>query len=298
VHGTYQQNERMDWMATSFMLRGGLSVVAVAVLLTTTHSIEWAAAGLIIANAGVLLLFDWRPKWLFRPILSGQARLRHGSFRDATRGLAIIGLPLGLAQMLNSFSVNIPRYVLERHEGEASLGIFAAIMYLLVAGRTVMAALAQSCVARLARFYANGNRKDFRSLLLRQLALAVVFGALGIVFAVTVGRPFLRVVYGPEYAEYTSVLLLAMFTSALNHLADVTGTALTAVRSLLVQPLVLGICVIIGIAASTLLIPRYGIVGAAWAVLLIGAFQLAFYVCALCLVFYRQQLRVVTPDLP
>jgi O-antigen/teichoic acid export membrane protein len=200
--------------------------------------------------------------------------------------------------MLNSFSVNIPRYVLERHEGEASLGIFAAIMYLLVAGRTVMAALAQSCVARLARFYANGNRKDFRSLLLRQLALAVVFGALGIVFAVTVGRPFLRVVYGPEYAEYTSVLLLAMFTSALNHLADVTGTALTAVRSLLVQPLVLGICVIIGIAASTLLIPRYGIVGAAWAVLLIGAFQLAFYVCALCLVFYRQQLRVVTPDLP
>ena len=220
MYGKYQQSERMDWIAISMMLRGVASVVAVAVLLRVTHRIEFGAAGLIIANAGVLALYDWRaPAWLFR---SNRTEVGHvgataageprSSFRSATYCLAILGLPLGLAQMLNSVSVNIPRYLLERHAGEASLGIFAAIMYLLVAGRTMIGALAQACVVRLARFYANGDGRAFRSLLFKQLGLAVGVGAAGILFSISVGSPFLRLVYRPEYAGHTTVLLLAIGT--------------------------------------------------------------------------------------
>src|SRR5207248_261469 len=161
-----------------------------------------------------LLLYDWRPGWLFRPETadlthdSTRVRARQSSFAATVRGLAVAGLPLGLAQMLNSLSVNVPRYFLDRHAGEASLGIFAAIMYLLVVGRIVMAALAQSCLARLARFYADGDRKAFQALIFKQIGLALGFGAAGIIFSVLCGGTFLRLAYGREYAHYTGVLLL------------------------------------------------------------------------------------------
>ena len=302
MYGKYQQCERMDWIAISMMLRGIFSVIAVAVLLHATHLIEWGAAGLIIANAVVLALYDWRqPAWLFHsvktddlhahPLTSSSARVPHSSLRITTRNttycLAMLGLPLGLAQMLNSFSVNIPRYLLDRHAGEASLGIFAAIMYLIVAGRTVIGALAQSCVVRLARFYANGDGHAFKSLLFKQLVLALGLGAAGIIFSVIWGAPFLRLIYRPEYADHTAVLFLAMATAAINYLAEFTGTALIAARWIRVQPLILGMCVVVAWMSCALLIPQYGILGACWGALLTGAFQLGFYVCALAYAFYR-----------
>jgi O-antigen/teichoic acid export membrane protein len=295
MYGKYQQHERMDWIAVSMMLRGVSSVIAVAILLYSTHSIAWGAAGLIIANAAVLALYDWRnPGWLFRSVQTDTTHslaqtpdlpARHSVLHNMSR-LAMLGLPLGLAQMLNSFSVNIPRYFLERHAGEASLGIFAAIMYLLVAGRTVTAALAQSCVARLARLYASGDGHAFRLLLLKQLVLAVGFGAAGIVFSLIAGGSFLRLIYRPEYAEYTTVLLLAMIIAAINHLAEFTGTALTAMRALKIQPFILGTCVIVGFISCALLVPRYGIIGASWSLLLIAACQLSLYIFALAYILY------------
>jgi O-antigen/teichoic acid export membrane protein len=290
VYGQYQQHERMDWMATSFMLRGVLSVLGLGVLLYTTRSIAWGASGLVFANAGVLALYDLRRRSLFSETAVAVNDRSPSSGSTAFR-LMMLGLPLGLAHMLNSFSIAVPRYYLARYAGETSLGIFAAISYLLVAGRTVIAAAAQSCVARLARLYADGELRAFRSLLFRQILLAVAFGAAGIVFSIFWGAPFLRVIYRPEYAEYTGILLLAMVTSALNHVAEFTGTGLTAVRSIRVQPLILGSCVLVGWVSSAFLIPRYGIVGAAWSVLLIGACQLLLCVCVLTYVVYRNHMH-------
>jgi O-antigen/teichoic acid export membrane protein len=285
VYGRYQQHERVDWMATSMMVRGVLSVVAVAVLLTATHTIVWGAAGLIVANAAVLVLYDWRPQWLFRSdeaSSSSAGAPAESGFRTGTgRRLLMLGLPLGLAQMLNSFSIGIPRYFLERYAGEASLGIFAAIMYLIVASRTVIVAVALSCVARLAKYFAYGDRKAFNSLLQKQLLLGLAFGVAGIAFSLIWGPEFLRLVYKPEYADHHGVLLLAMLIAFIGHPTEFAVTALTAVRSIKVQPFILGVCVAVGWAGSAVLIPRYGIMGASWVVLLITATQFLLYVSAL-----------------
>jgi O-antigen/teichoic acid export membrane protein len=299
LYGKYQQHERMDWIAISLMLRGVLAVIAVAALLYATHSIQWGAAGLIIANVCVLAGYDWRrPAWLSRSakadgqhapgVKSIPANAPHPNIRATTMyRLAMLGLPLGLAQMLNSFSVNIPRYFLERHSGEAALGIFAAIMYLLVAGRTMIAALAQSCVPRLAKLYVRGDRQAFKSLLFKQLVFALALGAAGILFSLIWGAPFLQLIYRPEYGEYAVVLLLAMVTAAVNHLAEFTGTALTAARSIRIQPFILGTCAAVGWLSSSLLVPHYGIAGASWGILLIGICQLCLYICALVYVLGR-----------
>ena len=53
-------------------------------------------------------------------------------------------LPLTLAGLLISLNTNLPRYFIEIHLGEASLGIFSAMAYLIVAGGMLITSLGQA----------------------------------------------------------------------------------------------------------------------------------------------------------
>lgn len=278
VYGRYQRHDRMDRTATSMVLRGILAVGLVTPMVVWTRSIVWCGAALVAANVLVLALYDLRharlgPRFMqTHPNLGTQGRLC---------ALAMIAIPLGLAQMLNSVASNIPRYFLESYAGAASLGVFAAIMYLVLVGRTVIGAVAQSCVARLARLHVARDRAGFRSLLLKQLAFGLLLGVGGIIFSLLWGGPFLRVVYRTNYAQHTDIFVLAMVLAAVNYLAEFTGTALTAVRQISVQPFILATCAVASGVLCFALVPRYGLAGASWAALLTGVLQLLIYVVAL-----------------
>jgi O-antigen/teichoic acid export membrane protein len=281
-YGLYQQRESMRCMAISMVLRGLMSVTAVATLTLATHSIEWAAAGLVISTAAVLLLHDARQ---LRALLSSNGcdalRLMPEFNPRTLYGLAWLAFPLGVAQALNSIAITIPRYVLERYAGPASLGIFAAVMYVVIAGRTFIGAISQACIARLSQLYASRDRAGFRSLWLRQVLIAVCFGAAGLLVSVFCGGPLLSFVYRPEYAEHSQILVLAMVVGFINYLAEFASAALTAIRYIKIQPALLAACAITSSIASATLIPRFGLSGAACAVLITGAVQLALYITAL-----------------
>ena len=101
--------------------------------------------------------------------------------------------------------------------------------------------MAQSCLARLAKLYAMNDGHAFKTLLFKQIGIALAFGIAGILFSLLWGGPFLGMGVCPEYGEYTSVFLIVMVSAALNHLADFTGNALTATRSIKIQPLFWGV---------------------------------------------------------
>jgi O-antigen/teichoic acid export membrane protein len=110
----------------------------------------------------------------------------------------------------------------------------------------------------------------------------------GILAGLAFGADFLRVVYRPEYAQYSSILVLAMVAATINYLAEFTGSALAAIRAFRVQPVVVTVCTILGWMLCVAAIPRHGIVGAAWAVVLIGSCQLMLYGTALTYILLRR----------
>ena len=277
-YGQYQRIDRMDRTAKSMILRGTVSLVVAGVLLSARRSIAWAAAGLLVANVVGLLVHDYRPQI---------SRLRSGSrvfaWREVGRmfgrprrnELFVQAFPLGVAAMLSSLTSSIPRYFIDHYSGAALLGIFSAVMYLLIAGRTLVTALAQSCVAQLSRFYIERNGPSFRRLLCRQMLVGLLLGAAGVLCSLVAGKFLLRVLYRPEYADYSNVLLLVMFAAALNYLAEFSNGGLLAVRAIKVQPVILALCAALILFLSFALVPRFGIVGGAWAVVITSAFQLA-----------------------
>ncbi len=217
----------------------------------------------------VFLFYDmhsvpWLQKRIHEPI-----NLQINWDGTTQRRLIRLAFPLGLTAMLASLNTNIPRYLLENYFGEGTLGLFTAMAYLLVAGNAVVGALGQSASPRLAKYFAS-NRKAFQQLLIKLLAIALVLGIAGILLAFFAGSELLTLLYSLEYAQNLDVFLWLCLAATVSYMASFLGYGMTAARSFRVQPFIFLFVSIVTLLSGLYLIPRYGLLGASW-VLLIAA---------------------------
>ncbi len=267
VFGLLQKHERMDRIAISMSLKGPLSLLTLGILLWVTGNVLIGAVGMATIWLVMLLLYDLRnARYLSdtNPIFSGST-LWH---------LTKLALPLGIVMMLVSLSSNVPRYFIERLEGEQQLGYFAAMAYLMVVGNTVVGALGQSASPRLAKHYASSDRRSFQRLLIKIVGVGTVLGVAGVSIALLFGSQILAVLYEPDYAAYAKVFAWLMFAAALSYVASFLGYSMTAARYFRVQLPLFAVVVITLTAACAILIPINGIVGAAQAMVISTAVQL------------------------
>jgi O-antigen/teichoic acid export membrane protein len=178
--------------------------------------------------------------------------------------------PLGMVMMFFWLHMNIPRYYLESYRGETELGVFTALAYLTVAGNVVMQALGQAVSSRLARHHAAGGVGAFRKLLFRLLGIGFIGGVVGLLLVAVAGAPLLRLLYGPEYAEHLGLLGLLMTAAAISYLNSFLGDALTAARVFRTQVPLCILVTLVTLAACWLWVPRYGMQGAAGALIAAG----------------------------
>ena len=281
-YGLLQQREDMAGVAISMTLRGILSVAALSIGVSLTHSLVWGSAGLLVVSAAVLFGYDI-PKTLAdrKTRLSSVIRESVAYFRSLppNRGdlrlwkLALTGLPMGLVLMVVSLNLNIPRYFIQRHLGMAELGIFSAIATLLAAGSVVTNAVGQAAAPRLAKYFLAGNKRGFGILLTAIVASSLGLGVLGFVGALFFGRQAMAIIYRPEYSTRQDVLVWLMGASGFFYLGSTLGYAVTAVRCFAPQlPLFIAAAVTTAIGCFAL-VPRFGLRGAAIAILISGVVQ-------------------------
>ena len=177
--------------------------------------------------------------------------------------IAWMALPMGVVMLLIQLRQTIPRTALEYHFGEDELGIFAALSYLVIAGLTVANALGQSSLARLSRYYASGNLRAFRRTVLKLVTLGIGSGFAGVVAAAVVGRPMLTLLYSEEYAVHNQLFILIIAVGGIQFVVTLLGAPATAMRAFRGQLVIFLINVLIILALAFVLIPRYGMTGAA-----------------------------------
>jgi O-antigen/teichoic acid export membrane protein len=270
LHGLMQRHERMDLLAGSIVLRGALSLGALAAGLLLTGSLVWALLLLSAAWILVLLAYDVPRS---RRVLAGALRPRwhRGDLGRLTR----LSLPLGITAMLISLTATIPRYFVERYRGEDELGIFVAMVSLIVVGGTAVNAIGQSVSPRLAGAYAAGEHTRAARLLVGLVTVGLLLGGAGAVVALAWGGEILAWLYRAEYARHAEVLVWIMAAAAASYGASFLGHAMTAARLLRVQmPLFAGVAAV-ALVASAVLVPGGGLRGAAQAILATSVVQLA-----------------------
>jgi O-antigen/teichoic acid export membrane protein len=294
-YGLLQQHERMDRIAVSLMIKGPLSLLLLTLGIYFTGKLWWGIVGLIAAWLFVLIISDVR---------SGVLLLRHlrATQRDSQTtvlpyamspkwqpkvllSLISLALPMGVVMLFVSLNVNIPRYFLEQRLGMEDLGIFAAISYLMVAGKLVVSSLAMSADARLAKYYASGHLSAFRNLLLKLLGIGGILGGAGVLMALFAGREILSILYKPEYGQRNDIFILVMVAALIDYLFAFLGHGMTAARYFRVQiPLLATVSLTSGLS-SLFLIPILGMQGAALSLIIstfvgvMGSLGVLVYAC-------------------
>lgn len=259
--GQLQQAERMDKLAVSLSVRGLLSLAAVALVMGTTGNLPAALVAMSMCRLAVLFLYD-RPAaaQCVAPAVPTEEPLSRRMW-----ALARLAAPLGAVMMLGSLSSNVPRYFIARAMNEASLGIFAAVFTFASAGNMVVNALGQAATPKLARLSAEGDRGGFLRLSLRLGAMIGGLAVLSAVACVLFGKLVLALVFGPLYAQHGTAMVAAALAGGAGWLASMSGYVLTAARCLSPQVPILLCSVAVTAAACALLIPPFGLIGAAGA---------------------------------
>lgn len=282
-HGQLQFRDHMDRIAKSMILRALLGLAALSLAVYFTHSVVWGALGLAFGRALVSVFYDMSPRTQLAPPqklgheewkaleAAHRGELRPRWNRTAQTQLLRLCGTLGVIALLVALIPNVPRYFIVGKISERALGIFTAAAFLVSSGNLVVTALGQSAFVRLARFYAAGELARFRTLLWKLLAVVTVLGLGGVGVAALFGKELLTVLYRPEYAEHTDVLIAMMISGTLSYISSLLGAAVTAARFFKQQiPMLI---VVVGAAAlsSYLLIPKFGLVGAAYSAVVTSA---------------------------
>jgi O-antigen/teichoic acid export membrane protein len=274
IYGFWQKHEHFDKIAIALGGRGLGSVAAMGLVLYLTRSIVWSTAAMAVVWALWLATYERSGAKHLLSSISASEHVRPEWDRARGRQLVLLALPLGIVMLMLSLNANIPRYFIEHYFGEAMLGYFAAMAYVSVAGNTIMSAMGQTAVPRLARYF-HSDRPAFLHLLKNMILLGAVLGIAGVGVALFFGSEVLRLLYRADYAQYPAVFTWLMAAAAVAYVSSMLGYGITAARMFRPQvPLVLGAAAITT-AACWILIPSLRLMGSAYAVLMGAVFSLA-----------------------
>lgn len=269
-----QSIDRMDRIAKSQILRAPLSLVALGLGVYFTGSLTWGVASTVLVRAAVLLGYDLRIQTHYPEPLekdSPASRVAFERLKETLRPrwelrkmghILWLALPLGIVAMLVNLNVNVPRYFIQWKLGTRELGIYSALAFLMSAGNLLVSALAQAVFVPLARFYAQGRRRAFTMLLLKLLGIGTVLGLGGIFVAWIAGAKLLAIIYRPEYAAESHLLVWFMVLAWMGYLSQFMGGAMTSARLFVHQIPLFAMGVLTISAGSYWLVPRVGLQGA------------------------------------
>jgi O-antigen/teichoic acid export membrane protein len=267
VFGRLQKQDRLDLVSISMMIKGPASLAALFLVVRETGSITWGVVGMLAVWTGVLVGYDLRNARRLTP--PAERFAARGSLRaerlTTIKRLVWLSLPLGIVGLLDSLNVNLPRYLIRGQLGEAALGHFAAMAYFIVAGNLVVGALSSSAAPRLLRRYVL-DLGAFERLTWKLVWFGAGLGGLALVVSLLFGRQVLTALYTPEYAAHSAAFVWLMLAAGIGFVARFLVCSMTAARYFKAQaPLYAGALLVLG-GVSVWLIPRFGLVGAAWGV--------------------------------
>ena len=265
-YGLMQRREEMRLIAGSMIARGLLSATVLGIVLWLARSLLAAVSALVVVRIVLLAAYD-------RPAASGGEDPRRSGIQ-AQWEILRAALPLGAVLMLVSLTTNAPRYSVEHHLGVRSLGAFAAAASFAAAGAAVVNAMGHSATARLARHFQRRDLAEFRHLVRRLVGLAAILGVAGVLGAAVFGRLALRLAYRPEYEEHSALLVALMGAATAGYVAIILGFVVTSARSFAAQVPLLLIAAATSAAASWLLAPVMGLMGAALALAMAASVQI------------------------
>lgn len=265
-YGEQQKHERMGAYGISLALKGMVSISVMLLLLTNNSTALTALMGWGLSHL-VLLGFDIL---YTRPLLPSFRDMLPRSSIDSMLKLARKGLPLGVSALFISIQINIPNYSLMMSEHYDEVGIFGSILFLATIGRKIIEAVVRTIGPRLSRLIHEGNIARYVSIRRLMVLSSGAIGIIGLIVSYACGGILLDFLYTDGFAIYLPILLWILAGETANFISLALEHALIARKKFRAQLIAISSSIVPFTIAAFLLVPSYGINGAAWAVTIGG----------------------------
>ncbi len=211
--------------------------------------------------------------------------------RKYIRHILILSLPLGAAAILNTLYYRTDGFLLSLMKGSADVGLYG-VAYKVVELTMAFAILYQNSIFPL---FAASHEDRPRLLALTRKALfqANLFAAPIVVGVITLAPDVIRLFAGPEFLPAAVPLAILMIGNFFIYTTTVFGAALLAVNKQNLFIRSTGASLIFNLILNLILIPPYGVMGAAIAVAMTEVIILG-----IISYYYRQTFGSLPPYLP
>lgn len=280
IYGELQSQERLDWIACSMMLKSIFSLLAMAIVLFLTESLILGIAATCFVASITLLLYDI-PRvlgTLNHQTDSSPGCLSNGKWQAwrllipvidvrTLRNVFAVAFPLGFVAMLGSLNVQIPRYFIEKQAGQTELGIYHSISAIFSGLYFFQIAIGHAILPRLARYFSNRNKRMYLKYAGVVMAIGIVNGFAAVALAVIGGKSFLQLVFTEELCHGGDLFFWLAIVSVAQCISGALAYFLQAARHFQQTAIATTISTIVVLLGSATLVPRFGAIGGAYAVL-------------------------------
>lgn len=248
-------------MGKSMVMRAAAMFVLFTVSVILTRDLQYAVISMSVGVYLILFQYDW--KNLKR---LGISTIFEGHFRECF-ALLVECFPLALYLLLSTCIASIPRFFLEWYCGSKQLGIYAS-----VAAPTLIVQMGASyffnpMITVFAEYYGAKNKTGFIHSFSACAKATGILSLIALVGGKIFGKIGLSLLFGKSILPYEYLLIPLIFCTILTAVIWLLGSILVVMRDFF--GLMAGnlASVMISIAASIYLIPRYGMQGASYALI-------------------------------
>jgi len=247
---------------------GDMKLVSISNILKGVSSLVVMISAIYIFDSMILGVFAIAISWLMILFLYDISKCKKlsidFSFNSKNiKDLVIVCIPLGLIMALINYGFNIPVYIIENDLGIEKVGVFSAIFYFLVMGRLVAGSVIQAIAPRVSRVFSSHDTRLMYKVFMVLVLSGFFVATIGVLIAYYVGDMVLGFVYGEVFMEYTGVFVIIMIAAGVGFINQFIGLILTSIRSFKSMLFTHGVQVLIVFVSAYMLVPIYGIEGAA-----------------------------------
>ena len=259
--GFYQKRWRMDILGKSMTMRAVIMLCVFPGVMVLTHNLLYAIIAMSVGAFCVIFFYDIKKT---RELEKIKCKMEIQKVRQ----LLVECFPLAIYSVLSTSIGSIPRYFLELYQGNEILGIYAS-----VATPTLIVQMAATYIFNpmVTVFAECLNKKDknrFVKTLSQCLLTIACVSAIALVGGKVFGRLGLSILYGEDIVRYEYLLLPLIVCTITTAGVWLFCGILTVTRNFKALLIGNGCAALCSIVLSVVMITRWGMQGATYALLL------------------------------
>src|SRR5690606_26032231 len=229
IYGVYQKQHKLDYVAYSRIIRGIVAIIVVTVFSLIFKDIIISL--LAYLSSWVLLYFFYERRQVVKRGFITYENLRLKFLNKQTiKHFLILCFPVFCAIYVDKYYLNYPRLSVERFLGIEAVAVFGSLLYFKSLGGQFISSVSQAAMPRLADYVRGGKKNPFLSLVLKMVSAGFIIGGMLVLAAWLFGQELLTLLYTPEYAKYSDVLIVVLIGTTVTFGYTFITSAFTALR--------------------------------------------------------------------